>query len=136
MFKSVLLTPVLILSLVLCPLYCTGVLADAEIASVIAEGGCGCCVERAGAGAESSNLPANPNKSWACGNCLCHGAVAADRADTIVSLDLEPWAGLGFLSENTASLVLLLRRDLSTELTEPLSPHGYSIRILHQSLLL
>ena len=138
MFKGALLTPVLVLSLLLCPFHCMGILTGAESGSLIAEGGCSCCERQFIAGQASSENPESPLEDGICGNCSCHGAIAAEPVD--FSLVLADWSELETFSLATISLMTQAGRpplqNRRTDLADLRPASHCSICIIHQSLLL
>lgn len=131
--SKALLTSVLTLSLLLCPFHCMGILTGAEQGSSIMEGGCSCCEHFSTTGQASSDNPEAPQEDGVCGNCSCHGAIAADPVDFSIVLDV--WTDLPTFSlaaEAETPPLQLCRADLAELRPAP----RCSICIIQQSLLL
>lgn len=136
MVKAVFLIPVLILSLLLCPLHCMGAFTGVGTDASVAEAGCTCCGHHAAGDEAPSESPVGQQGNGVCGNCLCHGAIAvADSVDDLLAIDVAAWNALAFFSPTIEAENRQLHNSFCNVAETRLAPHC-SVRIILQSLLL
>lgn len=145
MQRALLLTPLLIVSLLACPLRCVGMFhggEDTEAAAASSGSCCAHCSSKASpSNADSSDadsppgeIPHVPADDCGCASCLCHGAVLDSGG---AALDLEsadcPLESAAIFEAKAAGAPIRARW-----LAE--FPHSRSVgrtaRIVHQSFLL
>lgn len=150
MFRAAILIPVLITSLLACPLKCMGAMQESSLPAATC---CCChdaCLDRAEAdlvaseprqnsSAPDSSTPADelPADDCACPSCLCNGAViGADEA----AVDLEPlcesFCAAPSAIAGTSALTTCAESTAGSAAAVPLYVTGRSVRIAHQSFLL
>lgn len=123
-------------SLLMCPLKCSGALAG-EGSPQVKNTGCSCCSRQLPAEDSVPSDDSSPvQHNCGCTSCLCQGAVVEGQS---VTLDLDV-AGEFFLD---VDLLAVTSRQISSLAifdwsSEPLAalPAGQHVRILHQSFLL
>lgn len=150
MFRAAILIPVLITSLLACPLKCMGAMQESSLPAADcccchdacrdrAEADLGASESRQNSSAPVSSTPANdlPADDCTCPSCLCNGAlIGADEA----AVDLEPLcesfcAAASAVASASASVACAESATVSA-VAVPLYVTGRSVRIAHQSFLL